>query len=127
MDKHDDIVSSLTVRLELLSTATAVPSTDAVCRPLSQRLLHTQTGLGRIHGLVEDTSTDCSVFLDAVPRRISDFKRDLTTLYDELVSNDIDESDELSVKHPELEVELSEMVSMMRGSLITTLSYKHYY
>ena len=45
------------------------------------------------------------------------FKRDLAALYDELISKDVPEDDELSVAHSALEVELSDIASKVKGLL----------
>ena len=45
------------------------------------------------------------------------FKRDLAALYDELISKDVPEDDELSVAHSALEVELSDIASKAKGLL----------
>jgi hypothetical protein len=47
----------------------------------------------------------------------TDFKGDLAALYDELVSKDVPEDDELSVAHSALEVELSDIASKFKGLL----------
>ena len=117
LDKHDDDVATLTVRLESLSTA-AVASTPDTRKPLSRRLSRIQTGLRRIRDLVEDSSSERSVLMQC-QEESADLKKDLTALYDMLLSNDIDERDEMSIAHSALEVELSEIV---KGSLVATPS-----
>ena len=42
-------------------------------------------------------------------------------LYDDLVINDIDEKDDLSIEHSELEVELSQVASKIKGMLLLEL------
>ena len=48
---------------------------------------------------------------------VSDYKREVANFYDELLSHDIDESDDLSIAHSSLEVELSEVSSKLKGLL----------
>ena len=54
---------------------------------------------------------------------MSDYKKDLATVYNDLISHDIDESDELSVAHSALEIELSEVVSKLKGLLAPAPGY----
>ena len=78
LDKHDDDVATLTVRLESLSTA-AVASTPDTRKPLSRRLSRIQTGLRRIRDLVEYSSSERSVLMQC-QEETADLKKDLTAL-----------------------------------------------
>ena len=116
LDKHNNDVSALTVRLESLSAATVSPVADAR-KALSRRLSHLQTGLRRIHDIVHDPSSEKSVLMQC-QEEVSDNKKDLASFYDELLSREIDESDELSVAHSELEIELSNVASKLKVFLV---------
>ena len=116
LDKHDDDVSALTVRLKSLSAATVSPVADAR-KALSRRLSRLRTGLRRIHDIVHDTSPEKSVLMQC-QEEVSDYKKDLAIFYGELLSRDIDESDELSVAHSELEIELSDVASKLKAFLV---------
>ena len=116
LDKHDDDVSALTVRLESLSVVTVSPIADAR-KALSRRLSRLQSGLRRIYDIVRNPSSEKSVLMQC-QEEVSDHKKDLACFYDELLSHDINESDELSVAHSRLEIELSEVASKLKASLV---------
>ena len=115
LDRHDDDVATLTVRLGSLSTAPVAPIPD-VRKSLSRRMSRLQNGLARIRGFVEDSSVAPHVILQC-QEEAADFRRDLATLYDELIANDVEEDDELSCAHSALELELSEVASRVKGLL----------
>ena len=54
---------------------------------------------------------------------MSDYKKDLATVYNDLILHDIDESDEMSVAHSTLEIELSEVASKLKGLLAPAPGY----
>ena len=121
LDKHDDDVATLTVHLETLSTsagharAAVIPDPR---KPLSRRLACIRAGLKRMRDIV--TSTDAPIepsVLMQCQEETTDFKKDLAALYDELISKDVAEDDELSVAHSALEVELSNIASKVKGLL----------
>ena len=51
---------------------------------------------------------------------VADFKRDLAALYDELISHEIDEGDDLSASHSSTEIELSRLATKIKGLLVGT-------
>ena len=121
LDKHDDDVAALTVRLESLSVV-AVSSTADTRRPLSRRLSSLQTSSKRIRDIIHDAPVEHAV-LTKCQEEVSDYKKDLATVYNDLISHDIDESDELSVAHSALELELSEVASKLKGLLAPAPGY----
>ena len=121
LDKHDDDVAALTVRLESLAVV-AVSSTADARRPLSRRLSRLQTSSKRIRDIIHDAPVEHAV-LKQCQEEVSDYKKDLATVYNDLISHDIDESDELSVAHSALEIELSEVASKLKGLLAPAPGY----
>ncbi len=121
LDKHDDDVAALTVRLESLSVV-AVSSTADARRPLSCRLSRLQTSSKRIRDIIHDVPVEHAV-LTQCQEEVSNYKKDLATVYNDLISHHIGESDELSVAHSALEIELSEVASKLKGLLAPALGY----
>ena len=121
LDKHNDDVATLTVRLETLSTSVSHASAVVVPdprKPLSRRLSRIRAGLKRIRDIVTpaDAHIEPSVLMQC-QEETTDFKRDLAALYDEVITKDVAEDDELSVAHSALEVELSDIASKVKGLL----------
>ena len=119
LDKYDDDVAALTVRLESLCATSSTPTTNAR-KPLSRRLSRIRAGLKRIRDRIQD-----AFVLMQCQEEATDFKQDLAVLYDDLVINDIDEKDDLSIEHSELEVELSQVASKIKGMLTGTPAGTH--
>ena len=104
VDKHDDDVSAITVRLQALSTPTdVVPPTSDHRRPLSRKLSRIQIGLKRVGEAVPttDAPVEHSLLIQS-QQQLSDYKRDLAVRYEELIAKDIGEEDELSIMHSSL-------------------------
>ena len=97
LDKHDDDVSELTVRLESLLTTAVCPAVDAR-KSLSRRLSRLQAGSKRIRDITCDPSTERSVLMQC-QEEVNDYKKDLASFYDKLLSHDIDEGNKLSTAH----------------------------
>ena len=96
IDKLDDDVSGLTVRLQALITPpTAAPDAPALDRrPLKRRLARVQAGLNRIEGATTDEPVDRTL-LSQYSDELSDYKKDLAALYSDLAAEDIGDDDEL--------------------------------
>lgn len=96
LDKYDDDISTLTVHLESLSTA-SVSTTGIVDthKPLATRHSRLQTASKGISGIIHSTSVEKPVLMQ-YQEEVSDYKKDLATLYDDLVLHDVDEDEELS-------------------------------
>ena len=91
LDKRDDDVSGLTVRLEALMnpatppTAPVAPPLDR--RPLTRKLARVQTGLNRIDEAITPTDTPVErALLSQCQEEVSDYKKDIATLYEELIT-----------------------------------------
>ena len=108
LDKHDDEVATLTVRLETLSTSASHAGAVVVPdprKPLSRRHSRIRAGLKRIRDIVTpvDAHIEPSVLMQC-QEETTEFKRNLAALYDELITKA-----KLSVAHSALEVELSDI------------------
>ena len=111
IDKLDDDVASLTVRLEaLISPPVAPPAVVFDRRPLTRKLARVQTGISRIDE--DTTTTDARPFdrtlLSQYCDELSDYKKDLAHLYEELAAEAIADDDELFATHLTLERQLSD-------------------
>ena len=111
LDKLDDDVSGLTVRLEALMnpippTAPVAPPLDR--RPLTRKLARVQTGLNCIDEAIAPTDTPVErALLSQCQEEVSDYKKDIATLYEELIAKNVADDDELLVTHSTLERQLS--------------------
>ena len=117
LDKHDDDVAALTFHLESLLVATA--SVPDIRKSLTQKLSRLQVGLRRIDDLTEEASVEHSVLMQC-QEEVADFKRDLAALYDELITHEIDEGDDLFASHSSTEIELSRLATKIKRSLAGT-------
>ena len=110
LDTLDDDVSGLALRLEAMIAPTQpdVPDTPALDhRPLNRKLARVQAGLNRIDEATADTEEPIDhTLLSQYYNELSDYKKDLATLYEELASEDIPD-DDLFTTHSALERLLS--------------------
>ena len=123
IDKLDDDVSSLTVRLEALirpATPTAVPVAPPLDRrPLTRKLSCIETGLNRINEAIAITDPPIERFLlTQYQDEASDYKKDIATLHEELITKDILDDDELLITHLALERQLSAISHKIKSLLI---------
>ena len=110
LDKHDDDVSALTIRLQTMDTPkrTETPPTADVRKPLSRKLARLEKGLHSIDGIIStasETAPERSM-IQQCTEELSYYRRDLAAVYDELLSNDIGDDDELTALHSRLEKSL---------------------
>ena len=123
LDKHDDDVSVLTIRLQTLSTPkrTETPPTADVRKPLSRKLARLEKGLHSIDEIISTASEGAPErsMIQQCTEELSDYKRNLAAVYDELLSNDIGDDDELTALHSKLEKSLFD-VSQRVKRLSTT-------
>ena len=117
------------MRLEaLMNLATPPPAPVAPpldCRPLTRKLARVQTGLNRIDEAI--TPTDAPVEhapLSQFQEEVSDYKKDIATLYEELITKNVADDDELFVTHSALERQLSS-TSYKIKSLLVVPPYRH--
>ncbi len=122
MDKHDDDLAALTVRVQTLlgRTDSSVTTTADRRKPLSRKLSRVQAGLKRIDETVPTSATTAEhSLLKQLQEELSDYKKDLATLYDELLAKDVEDEDELFVLHSTLERSLSDISRKVKGSLVS--------
>ena len=123
LDKLDDDVSGLTVRLEALMNpatppiAPVAPPLDR--RPLTRKLARVQAGLNRIDEAIAptDTPVECAL-LSQCQEEVSDYKKDIATLYEELIAKNLADDDELFVTHSALERQLSSTSYKIKSLLV---------
>ena len=123
LDKNDDDVSTLTICLQTLSTpkTTEAPSTIDPRRPLSRKLARLEKGLHSIDSIISSTAEAAleRSIIQQCNEQLSDYKGDLAALYDEILSNNIDDEDELVVLHSRLEKSLFDLGQRVRHLSIT--------
>ena len=119
LDRLDDDVSDMTVRLQTLITPVdaAPDATPLDRRPLTSRLAKVQMGLNRIEEATTDADTVDHSLLSLYSDELSDYKRDLAALYSDLVAEDINDDDELFTTHSHAERQLSTLSHKVKSSL----------
>lgn len=124
MDKHDADVADLTVRLQGLFTPSGLDSSLATTderRPLSRKFARIRTGLTRIDEAISPTEPPVErSLLTQYQSELSDYKKDLAILYDEIVATDITDEDERFATHSMLETLLSDTSDKVRKSIAST-------
>ena len=111
LDQHEDTVAALILRIQ--SVITHVTSTvHAPTLPLESTTPDTQRAtarrLSRLELSLKDTEAgfdalsddyDDSSLLEQYTEQLSDHKRELSTIYEDLISLDLDNDHELVIKH----------------------------
>ena len=122
LDKLDDDVSGLTVRLEALINP-ATPPTEPVApprRPLTRKLARVQTGLNHIDEAIApiDTPVDRAL-LSQYQEELQYIRvqKDSVTLYEELTAKNVAD-DELFVTHSALDKQLFSTSHKMKSLLV---------
>ena len=83
-------------------TASVAPPFDR--RPLTRKLACVQTGLNRIDEAITPTDTPVEhALLSQCQEEVSDYKKDIATLYEELIAKNVADDNELFVTHSALE------------------------
>ena len=126
LDKFDDDVVHLTVRLNALTATDTPPEAPPVTpfdrRPFTRKLTRVQTGLERIDESISSTDpVPTRAELNQLSEELSDYKSDLANLYEDLATKDIADDDELFTEHSRLERKFSS-VSQKIKPLLTTPS-----
>ena len=105
LDKHDDDVTSLSVRLQQLIVKHSGPGATNARKSLSRKLSRLERSLKAVDEALGAVGEDH----DGVPlleqhrEQLADYKKQLTAVYEDLVSLDLDDEDELMVLHVNLE------------------------
>ncbi len=124
IDKLDDDVSNMTVRLQALMTTASATAPDASPldrRPLTRKLSGVNTGLNRIERVTTETDELkepglLSHYFD----ELSYNQKDLATIYSDLAVEDINDDDELFVTHSAAEALLSTLTHKIKFLLVPT-------
>ena len=107
LDEHDDDVASLTVRLQRLMNSDSTTPTvthDRERRSLSLKISRLERGLKATDEAVSAPTEDTEdLSLVQHQEQLSDYKKDLAVLYDNIVALDPKEDDELLTQHSKLE------------------------
>lgn len=125
LDKFDDDVANLTLRVEaLISRPTPDPTRGLVTvidrRPLNRKLARLESGLNRVDtGISDPEAVPERVQLNQFQEEISDYKKDLAALYEDLVTKDIDDDDALFAQHSQLERKVSSVSQKLKVLLAT--------
>ena len=111
LDKHDDRVSSFTVRLQGLinsSTTTPTVTNERERKSLSlklSRLERSLTATDEAISALPEVTEDLSL-VQQYQEQLIDYKKDLATLYDNIVALDPEEDDDLFTLHSRIEKSL---------------------
>ena len=106
LDKHDDVVASLTSRLQHVIDAGAAPTPAAAADPRERRLVTLK--LTRLETCLEETKATISALtvdtselslLQQHQEQLLDYKRDVATTYDRVVALEPEPDDELLGRH----------------------------
>ena len=111
-------MSSLAVRLEDLisfSATSVAPPATMDRRPHTRKMTRVETGLDRVATYLDGTPD--RIELNQCQEELSDYKRDLAALYEDLVTRDIADDDELFRQHAFLERKLSGVSQKLKGML----------
>lgn len=105
LDKCDDDVTSFVFRLQRLATAKpASPSSNNRKTVLSRKLARLERKLSAtedtLHGTLGETDTP---LIESHREQLVSFGKELSTIYEDLLELDLDDSDELFVQHTRLE------------------------
>jgi len=106
LDKLDDDVMSFVFRLQRLSQAKPNPHTPAVSHRtmLSRKLLRLERSISSTRDELNSMHEDVDVSLiEAHRERLSDNKKELAVIFEELLALGLDDADELFVQHGNLE------------------------
>ena len=106
LDNHDDIVSDLSVRIQMLinSCTTATMGLD-IRKTSSRRLKHLEKNLSTVHDKIEELSDgpEDVCHLKQHEEQLADYKKELADLQTQLLFLNISDEDELVVEHSVLQ------------------------
>ena len=132
IDKHDDIVAELDVRIQKLLSVCSLHSTDPSSpRNLqSRKLERVDTELKAVINAVDsmDTAVDNTCRLQLHQEKISDLKRDLTEIRDSLFAMGLDNTDKLMATLEKMEhgifecsLHIKELLQPVKGTATTPM------
>ena len=105
LDKHEDDVSSLSVCLHKLLEKSHSPSNLGNHKALSRKLLCQESNLKSTEMFLKSlpAAPDDLSLVDQHRERLTDHKTELAAIYDDLLSLDLEEGDDLFALHARLE------------------------
>ncbi len=107
IDKHDDDVTSLRLRLQPLVTATPkhdATASSAARKTLSRKLSHLEKSLHATGDDLDSMSADPDLSLVELHReKLVDINGTLAAIHNDLLALDLEDSDDLFVQHSKLE------------------------
>ena len=130
LDKLDDDVTSLSVRLSQLivrgrAAQSATPTSgDGKASASSRKLSRLEKGLNQTHEAILDLASDPSdhSLLEQYQEQLSDYKRDLASVYEGLLALEVGDDDERLTLHCRLEKLLFECSHQLKKLLGSHLS-----
>ena len=103
LDRHDDDVASLTVRLQKLMTASSSSATPDACKKApTRKLSRLDCNLSNTNNSLDGHPTDTSL-LKQHAAQLTTYGKELVTVYKTLVTLDLEEDDDLFVQHAKFE------------------------
>ena len=100
LDRHDDDVASLTVRLQKFMTASSSSATpDAGKKAPTQKLSRLDRNLSNTNNSLDGHPTDTSQHA----AQLTTYGKELATVYETLVTLDLEEEDDLFIQYAKLE------------------------
>ena len=106
LDKHNDDVTSIKLQIQELLTATSLPKSPGVMthKALSRRMSRMEVKLqATVDGLSGSSSSLDATAIELHSDRLADTKKALESVYDDLLSLDLDDTDPMFTLHSKLD------------------------
>ena len=105
LDKLDEDVASITIRLQQLVAKCGSSATSGALKSSSRKLSRLERSLIAVNEALAliPVDHDDVPLLEQYSERLLDYKRDLATIYDDLATHDLNDDDALLVLHAKLE------------------------
>ena len=102
LDKLDDDVASITIRLQQLVAKCGSSATSGALKSSSRKLSRLERSLNAVNEALALIPDDVPL-LEQYSEQLLDYKRDLATIYDDLAAHDLNDDDAHLVLHAKLE------------------------
>ena len=122
LDEHDDEIAELAIRIKkLISLCTATPDSNfrKVATRKQTRISKGVAAITEAIGSLTGSSDDVCL-LHQYEEQLRDYKKDLSDIRDSLLSQDLDESDELYTLQAKLEKEMFDCSLQIKKLLLTS-------
>ena len=105
LDKLDDDVASITIRLQQLVAKCGSSATSGALKSSSRKLSRLERSLNAVNEALAliPVDHDDVPLLEQYSKQLLDYKRDLATIYDDLATHDLNDDGALLVLHAKLE------------------------